>query len=304
LFSPSEKEQYKVTFFVKFWGTRGSIPTPGNKTRRYGGNTSCVAIRADKTLLICDAGTGIRELGEHINGQGSDPVKGHIFFSHTHWDHIQGFPFFSPAYRNENTFHIWASALQGGRIHSLLSGQMHSDYFPVSFGDLKASIIAETMNDSYSIIDGVKVTSIKQVHPGICTAFRFEKNGRSVVYATDHELDLSISNKKETLADLEVMRILPEEFVAFCSGASLLICDGQFTESEYPKKIGWGHSRATTAVDLAVQANVEQLAVFHHDPMQSDRDVEDKIANARARAAKMCPDLIVFGAREGVELKI
>jgi len=293
-----------VSLFVKFWGTRGSIPTPGSRTKRYGGNTSCVAIRTDKALLICDAGTGIRELGEHINSQQTEAVDGHIFFSHTHWDHIQGFPFFSPAYRSENTFHIWASPLQGGRIHSLLSGQMQSDYFPVSFGDLKARIIAETMSESESIIDGVKVTSARQVHPGICTAFRFEKDGKSVVYATDHELDLSIANKDEAEADLDVMRVLPEKFVTFCSGASLLICDGQFTEEEYPAKVGWGHSRATTAVDLAVQANVDQLALFHHDPMQSDRDVEEKIATARARAARFCPDLIVFGAREGVELKI
>lgn len=293
-----------MTFFVKFWGTRGSIPTPGSKTKRYGGNTSCVTIRTDDALLICDAGTGIRELGEHINSQGDEPVHGHIFFSHTHWDHIQGFPFFSPAYRSENTFHIWASPLQGGRIHSLLSGQMQSDYFPVSFGDLRARIIAETMGDTHSFIDGVTVSSIKQVHPGICTAFRFQKDGRSVIYATDHELDLSIVNKKEAAEDLDVMRILPEEFVTFCAGASLLICDGQFTEAEYPAKVGWGHSRATTAVDLAVQANVEQLAVFHHDPMQSDSDVEAKIDHARARAARLCPDLMVFGAREGMELKI
>jgi len=254
--------------------------------------------------MICDAGTGIRELGEHISQHGVEPVKGHIFFSHAHWDHIQGFPFFSPAYRGENTFHIWASPLQGGRIHSLLSGQMQSDYFPVSFGDLRARIIAETMSETNSVIDGVTVSSIKQVHPGICTAFRFEYEGKSVIYATDHELDLSILNKKAAAEDINLMRTLPKEFVSFCNDADLLICDGQFNDEEYPAKVGWGHSRATTAVDLAIQARVKQLAIFHHDPMQSDRDVEDKVAKARARSARLCPDLIVFGAREGMELKI
>jgi phosphoribosyl 1,2-cyclic phosphodiesterase len=293
-----------LSYFVRFWGTRGSIPTPGQPTRKYGGNTSCVEIRIDDKLFICDGGTGLRELGQDLINRGISPIVGHMFFSHTHWDHIQGFPFFAPAYNSENQFQIWGTNDEGERVHRLLSGQMHTDYFPVDFGELSAGIRSATLSPEGENIQGVTVRFIEQNHPGGSLAFSFEKDGKKVIYATDHELDERIINRTESDENPDTLRVLPSEFVEFCRGADLLIADAQYSEEEYPSKVGWGHSRAHTAVDLAIQAEVATLALFHHDPMQSDRMVDLKVESCRRRAALTAPKLTVFGAREGIELLI
>ena len=289
--------------FVKFWGTRGSIPTPGHKTRRYGGNTSCVEVRVDDRLFICDGGTGLRELGVDLAAR-SDRVEAHLFFSHTHWDHIQGFPFFTPAYSPKSELHVYDVLPNDDRVQRLLLGQMHSEYFPVSFGDLGSTIRFSNLADRDKSIDGVTVGHLEQTHPGRSFAYSFAKDGRKVVYATDSELDLTIQNRDEADKDLAVQRRLPKEVVAFASGADLLIADGQYTEQEYPKKVGWGHARATTLVDLAIQAGVKQLAIYHHDPMHSDEFVDGLVDVCRNRVSAAGSNLVVFGAREGVELKL
>jgi phosphoribosyl 1,2-cyclic phosphodiesterase len=293
-----------MAVFVKFWGTRGSIPTPGSSTRTYGGNTSCVELRTESALVVCDAGTGLRELGLDLLRRGGDAITGHLFFSHAHWDHIQGFPFFAPAYLPQNTFVIYGSEVRERSMHSLLSGQMQSDYFPVEFSNLGARVLPGELTRGLQVGD-VRVTSRRQWHPGSSLGFCFETQGRKVVYSTDNELDLALTNEEECARDLSALRRLPEDFVEFVRGADLLIADGQYTEDEYPKKRGWGHARATTVVDLAVAAGVRQLAITHHDPMHTDRDVDALIETCRARAARLSdrPPL-VFGARESMELKI
>jgi phosphoribosyl 1,2-cyclic phosphodiesterase len=291
-------------FFVKFWGTRGSIPTPGPRTRKYGGNTSCVEIRVDNNLFICDGGTGLRDLGIDLEKRDNGPIVGHMFFSHPHWDHIQGFPFFTPAYKEKNTFFIYGTSAGDRRIYDLLSGQMQSDYFPVSFTELGASILASDLDEQGHSIAGVKVTSYEQAHPGRSFAFAFERDGVKVIFATDNELDMTIENPDEVAKDFTAQRKLPRSFLDFCRGADLLIADGQYTEDEYEQKRGWGHARATTVVDAAVQAGVKQLAIFHHDPMHGDDEVDQLIDLCRARAAASAPDMTVFGAREGMELKL
>lgn len=292
-----------MSLFVKFWGTRGSIPTPGPSTHRYGGNTSCLEIRTADTLLICDGGTGLRELGLDLmrRYQGL-PIEGHMLFSHPHWDHIQGFPFFTPAYQAENTFHIYGTPAGDRRIFNLVSGQMRSDYFPVDFSELSARILAADLNDGR--IGDIKVGVLPQHHPGGSYAFSLETQGRKVVFATDNELDEVIAEREHSLQNPEAPRVLPDELIDFVRGADLLVADGQYSEEEYASKIGWGHPRATTTVDLAAAAGVKQLAITHHDPMQSDADVDTKIAACVERAKRLAPGLIVFGAREGVELKI
>jgi phosphoribosyl 1,2-cyclic phosphodiesterase len=289
--------------FVRFWGTRGSIPTPGHKTRKYGGNTSCVEVRMDDTLFICDGGTGLRELGLEL-AAGSDAVVAHLFFSHTHWDHIQGFPFFVPAYSAGNTLYVYDVDGHDDRVRRTLLGQMQSDYFPVSFSDLGARIESAHLQGGAKTIDGVKVTFFEQEHPGRSFAYRFEKDGLSVVYATDSELDLTLQNRDESFHDPQLLRRVPDELVRFAMGADLLIADGQYTDEEYPAKAGWGHARAHTVVDFAVQARVKQCAIFHHDPMQSDEAVDAKVASCQARARALGSSVSIFGAREGVELKL
>lgn len=289
--------------FVKFWGTRGSIPTPGSKTRRFGGNTSCVEIRVDDTLFVCDGGTGLRELGVDLRER-TDRITAHLFFSHTHWDHIQGFPFFTPAYTPSSTLHVYDVKKDDTRMQRLLLGQMHEEYFPVSFRDLGARIDFTHLGTGEKTIDGVFVSHLEQTHPGRSFAYSFTKNGVKAVYATDSELDLLIENRADSDRDPDRLRRLPAEAVKFYADADLLIADGQYDDDEYPKKAGWGHARATTVVDLAIQAGVKQLAIYHHDPMHSDEVVECTIQTCRERAARAGSNLVVFGAREGVELKL
>ena len=292
-------------FYVRFWGTRGSIPTPGHRTRKFGGNTSCVEIRVGDTLFICDGGTGLRELGVDLMKRGGPNIRAHLFFSHPHWDHIQGFPFFTPAYLKESTFQIYGTFRGDRRIFDLLSGQMQSDYFPVTFSDLGASILPSDLEECNGEIDGVKVASLEQHHPGRSFAFSFEYAGYRVIYATDNEVDLTFENSDEVENDLQRLRKPAQAYLDFIRDADLLIADGQYLDDEYPSKIGWGHARATSLVDAAVLAGVKQLAIYHHDPMHADDQVDAKIATCRLRARRLgAENLVVFGAREGMELRI
>jgi phosphoribosyl 1,2-cyclic phosphodiesterase len=293
-----------MTCFVRFWGTRGSIPTPGSKTRKYGGNTSCVELEIDETLFVCDGGTGLRELGLDLQQRRPGGVEAHMLFSHMHWDHIQGFPFFVPAYAAANKLFVYEVAAGDDRVHRLLHGQMRSEYFPVTFADLGSRIIADHFESGHKQVAGVTVRCIEQPHPGRSFAYSFEKAGRKVVYATDSELDLIVENRDRIEAHPDELRRLPVELVRFVADADLLIADGQYTDAEYPSKRGWGHARAHTVVDLALQAGVRQCAIFHHDPMQTDDLVDDKIETCRERADRAGSKLVVFGAREGLALKL
>ncbi len=293
-----------MEFYVKFWGTRGSIPTPGYRTKKFGGNTSCVEIRIGQELIICDAGSGLREMGLDLVTRKQQPPQGHFFFSHAHWDHIQGFPFFLPAYQSSYTFFVYGTSAEGVRVYDLLSGQMQSSYHPVDFSELSANIQARELSEGKTQIDGIEVDSYAMNHPGGATTYSFAIDGRKTIYASDCEVDAVLANREESLADPQAPRRLPTTMVDFFRDADLAIIDGQYTDQEYLDRIGWGHSRATTLVDLAVAAGVKQLAVTHHDPMQADDDVSRKIAACRSRAERLGSDLIVFGAREGMELKI
>jgi phosphoribosyl 1,2-cyclic phosphodiesterase len=260
-------------------------------------------VRIDDTLLVCDGGTGLRELGVEL-GSRTDRVEAHLFFSHTHWDHIQGFPFFTPAYSAKSKLYVYDVKKEDHRIQRLLLGQMQSEYFPVGFGDLGATIQFADLASGAKTIDGILVGHLEQTHPGTSFAYSFSKAGTKVVYATDSELDLRVINADEARRDPDAPRRLPEDIVQFAAGADLLVADGQYTDDEYPAKVGWGHARASTAVDLAIQAKVKQLAIFHHDPMHSDDFLDRTIEACRTRAARAGAGLVVFGAREGVELKL
>ncbi|RME20977.1 MAG: MBL fold metallo-hydrolase [Deltaproteobacteria bacterium] len=288
--------------YVTFWGTRGSIPTPGYRTARYGGNTACVEISTDRTLIICDAGTGIRELGLDMLNRRARHEVGHMFFSHAHWDHIQGFPFFPPVYMESMSFYVY-SADSNKEIFNLLSGQMKSQYFPVRFSDLRARIEPRNIGDCGNRVDDFEVRCIELNHPGGATGYSFSTGNLKIAYLSDNELDQVLEEPESALKDPSAPRKVPDRFFHFVNGARLLIADGQYTDQEYPQKVGWGHSRATTLVDLAVAAGVEQLAITHHDPLQSDEMVDEKIDACRRRAKMLGrDDLVVFGAREGIQL--
>jgi len=296
-----------MSVIVRFWGTRGSIPTPGPRTSIYGGNTACVEIRFDDALFICDGGTGLRELGLDLLARRQGSISGHMFFSHCHWDHIQGFPFFTPAYTEGNTFFVYnPHGHHSSPMLELLTGQMSSsDYFPVNFADLGAMIhTANLAADGHGTVAGVAIETIDQTHPGGSYGYSFSKGGIKVAYCSDTELDRDIANLEASIKDPSAARNLPKSHLDFVRDADLLICDSQYTDDEYPSKIGWGHPRATTAVDLAIAAGVKRLALTHHDPMHADADVEKKLQDCRDRAERRGSEITIIGAREGLEVVI
>lgn len=289
--------------FIKFWGTRGSIPTPASWTRVFGGNTSCVEIRFDNSVFICDAGSGIRELGKDILARDPRPSEIHLFITHTHWDHIQGFPLFDPAYVKTMQIRIYGESPEQNRPFRLLSGQMNSEYFPVGFHELSAAIIADFFESGSKIIDGVRVRSFTLNHPGGCNGYIFEKDGRKIVYATDNELEIQPEDHFPDLSNTGPLRQIPEGLVKIAENADLLIADAQFDDKEYTTKRGWGHSNCFSVTDWAIRAKVKNLALFHHDPESRDSAIDAKVLACSRRIARFGSNLIVFAAREGVELK-
>ena len=292
---------------VRFWGTRGSIATPGPRTLGYGGNTACVEVRCGSDVLIFDAGTGIRELGAAlVQETHGEPITVHLFISHTHWDHIQGFPFFLPAYQPTTTIHVYGSPGQGRSLERILRGQMDADYFPVALGDLSATIDVQEFRGGEFRIGDAQITAMYLNHPGMNLGYRVSHGGRSVVYATDNEpyrytLD-HLAGRSE--AGREFGGRLDEEFVRFVAGADLYIGEAQYTDEEYPAKIGWGHSSLSATVEVALKAQVKRLALFHHDPMHGDEVVSAMVEVAQRLIAAQLSPLQCFAAREGQTLEI
>jgi phosphoribosyl 1,2-cyclic phosphodiesterase len=292
---------------VTFWGTRGSIAAPGPDTVRYGGNTSCVEVRAAGHVFVFDAGTGLRPLGLSLAHDFKDrPLTVHLFISHTHWDHIQGFPFFVPAYRPETTIHIYGAPGQGRSLEKVLRGQMEADYFPVGLGDLAATIDVHEFRSIPFDIGDVRVDATYLNHPAMNLAYRVSYDGRRVVYATDHEpyaktLDQVAGRGEEGRAYGER---LDRELVDFATGVDLYIADAQYTDEEYPARVGWGHSALSATVELALAARVRSLALFHHDPMHGDDVVARMERGARETIAARGGGMHCFAAAEGQSLTL
>ena len=265
-----------ATLTVKFWGTRGSIPTPGQSTLRYGGNTSCVEIRCGDTVMLFDCGTGAREAGLALAGEFKGrSLHTHIFVSHTHWDHIQGFPFFVPAYVPGN--HITLYSVRGAdkSLSKVFTGQMDSSYFPVDLNDMMAHLHFVELNEP-TTFGNCKVSHFYVNHPGLAVAFRIESEGKSVVYLTDHEPYCRVSGENEHNIKLD------HEVDDFARGADLYIREAQYTDEEYPAKKGWGHSTWKDAVNSAHAAKAKRLVLYHHDPMHNDDFIDQVVASCRA----------------------
>ena len=285
---------------VQFWGTRGSIPSPGPSTVRYGGNTPCIEVRTpDGWLIILDAGTGLRELGRSLLGRANGaPIKGDVFLTHAHWDHIQGIPFFGPIFQRGNHFTIWGSRSLETNIDRVVRDQMNPVVFPVTFEELDATIDFSAISDgSRETRPGYEVSAYPVRHPGGALGYRFlgtAAGSRAMVYISDNEL--GSGGKYETPIGWR------SKLVDFVKGAKVLIHDATYTSEEYDHYRGWGHSTYEDAIALAIEANVEQLVLFHHKPERTDDELDERLQACRDLVKERGVQLDIEAAAEGMTL--
>jgi CheY-like chemotaxis protein/phosphoribosyl 1,2-cyclic phosphodiesterase len=290
---------------VRFWGTRGSIATPGPGTNHFGGNTSCVELTtASGELLIFDCGTGAHPLATELMAQGRKAISSNILLGHTHWDHIQGFPFFSPAFVEGNSVAIYGPEGSRGSLHNVLAGQMEFTYFPIELNQLPAAISYHELTEGIHAIGGARVATQFLNHPAMTLGYRVEADGVAVVYLVDHE-PFSDELWRAGAEPGRIESILHEgdrRHAKFMAGADLVIHDAQYTPEEYLEKKTWGHSAYDYVVQIASAAGVRKVALTHHDPGHNDHFVADIERKARILAFQRGTGLDVFCAYEGCEL--
>ncbi len=262
------------TVNVRFRGVRGSIPSPGMWTARYGGNTACVEVRSGNEILILDAGSGIRDLGDDLTTEfGERPIEAAVLISHTHWDHIQGLPFFAPIYQGRNRIRLLAARGSLSRLERAMRNQMRPIHFPVDLTAMHGLASIEQLSSDQVSLGSFAISVTALNHPGGCAGFRIAARGRSIAYLPDHE-PYSRSMKKDRLAR-------EEKLIEFVRGVDLLILDTQYTALEYPQRIGWGHGCLPDSVALAQAAKARRLLFFHHDPSHRDSQIDEMIMEAR-----------------------
>ncbi len=282
---PNRRDAERGSAIVRFWGVRGSIPVPGPDTAGFGGNTSCVEVRAGGEIVILDAGTGLRALGnslvEEFRGR---PLSLTMLITHTHCDHTQGFPFFAPAYEASNSIRILGFSEDGCGLQKAFARQMEPAYFPVGLSHMQAEIVFEELRGDSFQVGNIRVSTCRTTHPGCCGAYRLETKAGSICYIPDHEAD-----RGQTPGSAAVAQLI--------HGADLVILDSQYTAEEYAGREGWGHSSMEQAVRIAREARARDLRLFHHDPSHGDDFLEQMLQNARRIAAGS--EMRIEAAREG-----
>lgn len=281
---------------VRFWGTRGSVPAPGPGTSKYGGNTSCVEVRLDDgTLIILDSGTGIRELGTTLLRPDVQINRLYLLIGHTHWDHIQGFPFFTPAFLPKFELNIYAPPGFQRSVQDSLSGQMQYSYFPVKLQDLSSRIHYTEVEEGFFRLGDVLVETQYLNHTAPTLGFKISHGGATLAYVTDHEPFWSTSGFQHPGE---------QRHIEFLGGADLVIHDAQYSEEEYATKRGWGHSTVDYAAKVAIAAKAARLALFHHDPAHDDAWVKRFETHAKRLASAAKSPLNVFAAAEGLQIDL
>jgi len=278
---------------IKIWGCRGSLPTPGTDTIKYGGNSTCVEVRLDDgQLIIFDAGSGIRRLGKAIMKDPSTKEM-YLFLTHAHWDHLMGFPFFTPIYIDSYKINVRGGPIAKKSLRGYLKQQMEAPYFPVRFDSLRAQFDFTQGDPEKREIGAAQVIPIRLIHPNGCYGFKVIENGKSFVFFTDHELDF-----------IKDQRPKVEKLLKFCEGANLLIHDAQYTDEQYKNTKGWGHSTFNTVIDFGIEANVKKLGMFHHDPEHTDTQLEQFENEWLERVKRQDCDAECFAVKENMETVI
>lgn len=276
---------------ARCWGTRGSLPSPGHHTVQYGGNTSCLEVRADDQVLIFDAGSGIRHLGENMVMQGE--VAAELFLSHFHWDHIQGLPFFMPLYSPETRMRVHGARQGESDVQSLIAGQMGPIYFPVPFEELSAELDFRDLDATPVRVGNAEVTPHRVRHPMNTYGFRVQNAGATIAYVPDNEL---------VGGTYDMPHGWYESFREFISGVDVLIHDAMFTDEEYRRFAGWGHSTFRDAVRLAEDAGVRKLLLFHHAPERTDAELDEIVERLQNDLARRNSELQLAVAAEGEDI--
>jgi phosphoribosyl 1,2-cyclic phosphodiesterase len=288
-----------VTHLVTFWGTRGSIPTPGPETARYGGNTACISISGSGgRLVILDAGSGLRPLGHELMKRRDGPLTADILLSHTHWDHIQGLPFFKPLSSRDTSVCIYGAAQEGVPLKEILGRQMDPMVFPVPLNALAGSLTVVEIEEGDFDIDDFRICAFRLRHPGTTLGYRLvpTAGGREVAYVTDNELGPG--------GTYEVPPDWRARLIEFVEGVDTLIHDAMYLDQIIQARAGWGHSTPRQAVDLAREGRCGRLILFHHEPEHDDAAVDRLLTETRHYARRIAPGLEVDAAAEGMKFSL
>lgn len=280
---------------VQFWGVRGTLPVPGKKTVRYGGNTNCITLRvAKKHFFIFDAGTGIKELSNYLVKNNIFPLKAKIFISHPHYDHINGLPFFVPLFVKGNEFEILGTNQGERQIEELISSPMDGVYLPFTIKEFAAQLSFRNLSEEDFFIDNIYIQTILLNHPGRCLGYRVQYKDKSFCYITDNELYLE--------ASLHYNQFEVDRLIHFIQDCEVLVIDATYTDEEYLRKVGWGHSSVSRVVDIADKAKVKLLCLYHHDPEQYDKDIDAKVKQANTMLKARHSSTRCIAPAEGEEL--
>jgi phosphoribosyl 1,2-cyclic phosphodiesterase len=282
-----------MAVLARCWGTRGSIPSPGPRTVRYGGNTTCFEVRHQGRRLIFDAGSGVRPLGTDLVEKGPNAI--HIFLTHFHWDHIQGFPFFAPLYDPEDTIKVVGPKQREIDVQNLFAGQMGPIYFPVPFSVVAAAMEFEHLNSGSYEIGDVLLEVMRVRHPSYVLGYRIRVGGQTICFIPDNELDGS---------GYEVGEGWAQRIRDFVGDADLLIHDSMYTEDEYRARAGWGHSTFQQSLRLAEEGGVKRLLLFHHDPTRSDDELDTIVSRLRDDALARGSSLEIGAAAEDAVIRL
>ncbi|MFZ4620456.1 MAG: MBL fold metallo-hydrolase [Bacteroidota bacterium] len=294
---------------LKFWGVRGSIPTPGKNTVRYGGNTPSLELRLDNNeLIIFDAGTGIRNLGDQLIANG-ESIKTYILITHPHWDHIQGFPFFKPAFISGNEITVIGTDRDEIDLQHIIADQMKKIYFPIQLNELKANLNFRSISEEEFSIFDAHVRTIYVNHPGFTVAYRIDYKGKSIVYVSDNEpFDKESASRMTNFEPVVLKKFLEyhgdpnQRIVDFARGADVFIHDATYTPEEYVDKVGWGHSQYLYTLKLANEANVKHCVLFHHEPNRTDDHIDRILEKCRNEIKQKKFTFECSAAYEGLEI--